>query len=120
MIDPTIFLVRMYKTISKSQGEAIRRRLVVIRTHVAGNNQSEFARKLGIERSRWANFELGYPVTLNVLFLMLKAVEGVTIEYIIDGNYDRVKPAKLRHRLQALESELFPSSSSSSRSGNRI
>jgi hypothetical protein len=106
----------MYKAINKSQGEAIRRRLVVIRTHVTGNNQSEFARRLRIERTRWANFELGSPITLTVVFLILKAVPGVTIEYIIEGCHDRV-PAELSRRLQWLESELFPSSSS--RSGHK-
>lgn len=98
--------------LSKNETEAIRRRLVVIRTLVAGANQAEFARRLGIQRPRWANLENGYPVTLEIVLRISKCedVSGMTVEYIIEGSYERL-PAALKRKLQALESELFPSSS---------
>jgi hypothetical protein len=97
---PPIFLVKCTKQSTKARAK----------------RSGEDSRRLRIERTRWANFELGSPITLTVVFLILKAVPGVTIEYIIEGCHDRV-PAELSRRLQWLESELFPSSSS--RSGHK-
>jgi len=94
--------------ITKQEADAIQRRLIVIRNHVAGDNQAEFARKLGIAPTRWNNMERGFPLTLKVTFLLIKAVEGLTTGYITHGYTERL-PAALKRQLASLEEELFPS-----------
>lgn len=93
--------------INERESEAIRRRLVVIRKYAALDNQAEFARILGIKPTRWNNFENGFPLTLRVAFLIIKTIEGITFEYILEGNADRMR-ATLKRRLEALEEETFP------------
>lgn len=94
--------------INESESEAITRRLIVIRTHVAGENQAAFARRLGINPSRWNNFERGMPLNLRIAFLLVRAVPGLTISYITHGlTGDMPKP--LRDQLSGLEASLFPS-----------
>lgn len=93
--------------INESESEAIRRRLVVIRKYVAGENQAEFARTLGIKPTRWNNFENGFPLTLRVAFLIVKNVEGLTISYITHGYTERL-PQALRRQLADLEGKTFP------------
>ena len=93
--------------------DAIARRLKVVRYHVAGDNQSEFARKLGIGQSRWNNFERGYPINLRICALLRKAVPGLSIDWIVDGIGDNMRP-KLLDQLSAVEAELFPSKGSPS------
>jgi len=95
--------------ISERESEAIRRRLIVIRTHADGDNQAAFCRRLGISHTRWNNIERGFPLTLKMAFLLIKAVDGLTIGYITHGYFDRV-PTQLKNQLVALEDQLFPSS----------
>jgi hypothetical protein len=94
--------------ISAQESEAIRRRLMVIRKYVAGDNQAEFARKLGIASTRWNNMERGFPLTLKVTFLLIKTVDGLTTGYITHGHTERL-PAALKRQLASLEEEMFPS-----------
>jgi hypothetical protein len=94
--------------INERESEAIRRRLVVIRTHVSGSNQAAFARTLGISPTRWNNIERGFPLTLNLLFLLTKTVPGLTPEYVTHGSLERMQSI-LKRQLSTLEDELFPS-----------
>lgn len=94
--------------ISKQEADAIQRRLIVIRKYVAGDNQAEFARRLGIASTRWNNLERGFPLTLRVTFLLIKLVDGLTTGYITHGHTDRM-PVALKRQLASLEEEVFPS-----------
>lgn len=94
--------------IDPRETEAIRRRLVAIRKLVAGDNQAAFARRLGIKPNRWNNLERGFPLSLNIAFMLVKAVNGLTIGYITQGHTDRL-PKRLRDQLSDLDEELFPS-----------
>ena len=94
--------------INERESEAIRRRLVVIRTYAAGSNQAEFARRLGISPTRWNNIERGFPLTLKLAFLLIKTVPGLTIEYITHGALDRMQ-TPVKRQLTVLEDEFFPS-----------
>lgn len=95
--------------INERESEAIRRRLVVIRKLACADNQTEFARKLGIASTRWNNLERGFPLTLKVLFLIVKALPDLTTAYVTHGYLERI-PTPLKRQLIALEEELFPSS----------
>jgi hypothetical protein len=102
--------------LSQSEADAIRKRLIVIRTLVAGSNQAEFARRLDIQRPRWANLEAGFPITLEIVFRITKCADlsGMTTNYILEGRFDGM-PSTLKRKLQAKEAELFPSSPSTTR-----
>ena len=66
-----------------------------------------FARHLGISPTRWNNIERRTPLTLKVAELITERVEGVTIEYIMDGDTKHM-PAVLRCKLAALELAVAP------------
>lgn len=92
--------------INGHESEAIRRRLIVIRKYMAGDNQADFARQLGLAPSRWNNLERGFPLTLKVTFLLIKAVEGLTTSYITHGYTERM-PTALKRQLISLEEAEF-------------
>ena len=92
---------------TKITSEARRRRLVVIRAFKTGDNQSEFARLLGMHPNHWNNLERGFPVTLKTARLITRGVPEVTLAYILEGYFDRRIPVKLKRQLNALEAELF-------------
>lgn len=95
------------ESINKSESEAIRRRLVIIRRLKTGDNQSEFARLLGVHPNHWNNLERGFPVTLRTALLIAGRVPEITLSYILEGYFDRRITAKVKRRLQTLEKQLF-------------
>jgi transcriptional regulator with XRE-family HTH domain len=68
------------------RSEAIRRRLMTVRTKETGDNRSAFARKLGLSVNRWNNYEHGYPVPLSVIIDIINLPTGYTAGYLIDGD----------------------------------
>jgi hypothetical protein len=75
---------------------------------VTGENKAEFARILGIMPSRWTNLERGWPLTMKVAWMLVKAVDGLSVSYLTHGTYGDVNP-KLARRLRAQEEKLYPS-----------
>jgi transcriptional regulator with XRE-family HTH domain len=102
-------IVAMKRFPTKSDAAEIQRRLQVVRYLVAGDNQAEFARRLGVSRTRWNNIECGYPMSLNMAYMLTNLVPGLTIEWLTEGR-DGYLPAALRTRLKDAEASLFPSS----------
>jgi hypothetical protein len=98
--------------------DSIARRLKIIRCHVTGDNQSAFARRLGITQPRWNNFEHGYPINLRVCAMLLAEVEGLSIDWIVKGVPYNM-PQGLQDQLSALEDKLFSRPGKSSGSGSR-
>ena len=96
--------------INAYESNAIRQRLIVVRTLICGDNQYAFARELGIIPSRWNNFERGSPLNLRIAFLLVKRVPGLTVSYLTHGLTGDM-PAPLRRQLADLEARLFPPSS---------
>jgi len=68
--------------------EAYRKRLRIMREILSGDNQTEFAKRLGIDFKRWSNYERGYPVPREVAFLLRQKFPGMSIEWIWFGSYD--------------------------------
>lgn len=82
-------MVRKLPGFGKSEGfdvDAYRQRLRILREIVSGDNQSEFARRLGIDFKRWSNYERGYPVPREVAFLLHQKFPGMSIEWIWFGS----------------------------------
>jgi transcriptional regulator with XRE-family HTH domain len=95
------------RAISKEEAEAITRRLTAIRL-LGGDSQLDFARKLDMRKSRWKKYEEGCAISLEILYRVVKCphLKGLTVEYILEGNGDRL-PAVMRRKLRALEAELL-------------
>ncbi|MEY9493714.1 hypothetical protein [Bradyrhizobium elkanii] len=100
--------------INDYEREATAQRLTVVRTLHAGDNKAEFARRLKILPSRWNNFERGWPLTMNVAYLLVKFDDRLSISYLTHGQMGDVAP-ELRSKLKALEQELFPSNGEANR-----
>lgn len=60
-------------------------RLRLLREIISGENQQEFAERLGIDMKRWNNYERGYPVPREVAFLLMEKFPGISIEWVWFG-----------------------------------
>lgn len=81
-------MVRKINGFGKLEGfdvEAYRRRLRIMREIIAGDNQTEFAKRLGVDFKRWSNYERGYPVPREVAFILHDKFPGMSIEWIWFG-----------------------------------
>jgi hypothetical protein len=77
---------------------AYQERLRLLREIIAGENQSDFAKRLGIPFKRWSNYERGYPVPRETAFLIVSAFPGMSVEWIWwgwDGNLSKEFKAKI-------------------------
>jgi len=82
-------MVRKLEGFGKVEGfdvEAYRRRLRIMREIISGDNQTEFAKRLGLDFKRWSNYERGYPVPREVAFLLHAKFPGMSIEWIWFGS----------------------------------
>jgi hypothetical protein len=86
--------------------DAIARRLKVIRYYKTGDNQSEFARQLDITQPRWNNFERGYPINLRICALLMAAIDGMSIDWIVSGKTHNL-PSGLAKKLSEIERKKF-------------
>jgi transcriptional regulator with XRE-family HTH domain len=79
--------------------EAYRLRLRLLREIVSGENQVDFARRLGIPFKRWSNYERGYPVPRETAFLLMKKFPGLSVEWLwfgMTGNLSQFYQDKIR------------------------
>ena len=106
----TVTMKRSFKERERErESEDVTHRLSVIRKYVVGDNQAEFARRLGITPSRWNNLERGWPLSMQVALMLVNTVDGLTMSYITHGlTGDMPKP--LARQLSLLKSEMFPPS----------
>lgn len=65
--------------------EAYQRRLRILRQIISGENQQDFADRLGIGMMRWNNYERGYPVPREVAFILMSKFPGISVEWIWFG-----------------------------------
>lgn len=77
------------------------RRLKLMREIISGENQTDFAARLGVTFKRWANYERGYPVSRQVAWKLWDDF-GVSVEWLWYGAQGNVKPIFLE-RLKAAE-----------------
>jgi hypothetical protein len=82
-------MVRKIEGFGKSQGfdvEGYRRRLRIMREIISGDNQTAFAKRLGLDFKRWSNYERGYPIPREVAFMLHDKFPGMSIEWIWFGS----------------------------------
>lgn len=88
---------------------AYQRRLKLLREVVSGENQQDFAERLGIPFKRWNNYERGYPVPRETAFILMSRFPGISIEWLwfgMTGNLsqsyaERIKAAEQAEREHA-------------------
>lgn len=80
-------------------------RLILIRMAEGEDNQAAFAQRLGIEPRRYNNFERGLPLSKDVAFKLVKAIPGLTTDYVWLGNMGGLT-VELRRRLTAAARKL--------------
>jgi DNA-binding XRE family transcriptional regulator len=85
--------------------KAYQERLRLLREIVSGENQMDFAKRLGVPFKRWSNYERGYPVPRETAFLLCQKFPGLSVEWIwwgwtgnLSKNYaDRIALAEKAH-----------------------
>jgi len=81
---------------------AIARRLRILRHHVAGSghgSRAAFAAQTGIEYKRWNNFEREFPMPRDMAIHLVKAIHGLTLDWIYLGRQDGL-PIRLQRELE--------------------
>jgi transcriptional regulator with XRE-family HTH domain len=82
--------------------EEYKERLKMLREIVSGENQQDFADRIGIPFKRWNNYERGYPIPRETAFILMEKFKGVSLEWIwfgMEGNLS----TDFRQRILALE-----------------
>jgi hypothetical protein len=101
------------------ENAAIARRLRVLRHYIAGNeagSRQRFAARVGLEYKRWNNFERGLPLNRDVAIHLVKAIHGLTLDWVYLGREDGL-PLKLQRDLEEVGKEVTLSPSAPSPSG---
>lgn len=83
----------------------LRTRLMALRYMVAGENQTIFAAKIGMEVKRWNNFERGSPLSKGMAILLVQKIPGLTLDWLFLGKEDglpRTLQAELADALKAV------------------
>ena len=60
-------------------------RLRHLRAVLGEHNAKAFAERLGIEYKRWNNFENGSPLSREAAFMLVRAVPGLTLDWLYFG-----------------------------------
>jgi DNA-binding XRE family transcriptional regulator len=80
-------------------------RLKALRYMIAGDNQTVFAKKMGVDVKRWNNFERGKPLSKEIAFLLCRQVAGLTTDWLwrdIWSGMPTVLQEELRTALRAV------------------
>ena len=83
------------------ENAAIARRLRILRHYIAGDeagSRQRFATRIGLEYKRWNNFERGLPLNRDVAIHLVKAIHGLTLDWVYLGREDGL-PLKLQRDL---------------------
>jgi DNA-binding XRE family transcriptional regulator len=91
---------------------AYQARLRLLREIISGENQMDFAKRLGIPFKRWSNYERGYPVPRETAFLICKKFPGMSVEWIwwgwtgnLSENYAKKIKVAEQHGQELAEAE---------------
>ena len=89
-------------------------RLKALRFMIAGENQTSFAARIGIEVKRWNNFERGSPLSKEIAILLVQKIPGLTLDWLFLGKEDgitRTRQLELADALKAVAGAGKPTTS---------
>lgn len=81
---------------------------------VAGDNQTSFAARIGIEVKRWNNFERGSPLSKEIAILLVQKIPGLTLDWLFLGKEDgltRTRQLELADAMKAVAGAGKPTTS---------
>ena len=78
-------------------------RLRLLREIISGENQAEFAARVGVPFKRWNTYERGYPIPRETAWLLLEQFEGITVEWLWFGWTTHLSP-QFQKRIKEVES----------------
>lgn len=84
-----------------SSNEATAWRLKCLRKVIAGDNQTAFAARLGIEANRWNNMERGSPLSKEVAFLIVRHFPDISFDWLFRGLDDHLTVKRQRELAEA-------------------
>ena len=96
-------MTRKLKGFKNFDVDAYKRRLRIMREILAGANQTEFAKLLGVDFKRWSNYERGYPLPREVAFLIDERFPGMSIEWLWYGRTTALSFEKFRAKIEIAE-----------------
>ena len=106
----------------KLDNAAITRRLHILRQHIAGGDhgsRARFAARIGIEYKRWNNFERGYPLPRDMAIHLVRAIHGLTLDWIYLGREDGLSIALQRELAEVGKTVTLSDAGSSSGSSKK-
>jgi hypothetical protein len=80
---------------------AYQRRIRLLRA-VYGDNQTKFAKRVGIPYKRWHHYERGYPIPREIAFTLHDKIPGFCPCWLWFGDEQHLSP-KLRRQLRHVE-----------------
>lgn len=101
---------------------AIGQRLRILRHHVSGSEQGaqmRFATHVGIEYRRWNNFERNFPLPRDMAVHLIKAIHGLTLDWIYLGREDGLSTKLQRELTEAGKAVTLAEETTSGSSKNR-
>jgi transcriptional regulator with XRE-family HTH domain len=81
--------------------DAYRKRLRIMRQIVSGENQADFAVRVGLDPKRWNNYEQGYPIPRHVAMMLMQKID-MSIEWLWFGREGNLR-AEFRDQVRALQ-----------------
>ncbi len=97
----------------------LRMRLKALRYMIAGENQTLFAAKIGIEVKRWNNFERGSPLSKEIAILLVQKIPGLTLDWLFLGKEDGLTGTRQTELTDALRAVAGPGKLTTSAAGAR-
>ncbi len=94
-------------------------RLKALRFMIAGENQTSFAARIGIEVKRWNNFERGSPLSKEIAFLLVQKIPGLTLDWLFLGREDGLTRTRQLELADALKAVAAPVKSTTSAKAGR-
>ena|SRR5580765_6061001 len=84
---------------SDKKNKTVGKRLRRLRKALGYRHANTFAFFLGIPASRWGNLENGYPLSKDVMFLLMQKVSGLSLDWLFFGKTDGLS-VRLGQRLE--------------------
>lgn len=98
-------------TTSKPTESMSAQRMKAVRYLIAGDNQTIFAKKIGLEVKRWNNFERGSPLSKEIALLLVQKIPGLTTDWLFLGREDGLPRARQQELQDALRAVGKPTTS---------
>ena len=89
----------MAKSAKPANDDMGAQRLIALRRMIAGESQTAFATRMGLEVKRWNNFERGKPLSKEVAIALVQRIPGLTLDWLHLGKADGL-PGTLRRELE--------------------